>query len=85
MARIRVVRAQLRRVSVEIALAITPTSSDEFRMALVYFGEDMHVRLFALRAKDAVEITGTFDSETWNTPYIRGDAMQPVTAVPTTP
>jgi len=45
----------------------------------------MRVRLFALREKDSVEITGTFDSETWNTPYIRGDTMQPLTAVPTTP
>jgi len=69
----------------KIALAITPTSSDEFRMALVYFGEDMRVRLFALREKDSVEVTGTFDSETWNTPYIRGDTMQPLTAVPTAP
>jgi hypothetical protein len=69
----------------KIALAITPTSSDQLQMALVYFGEDMRVRLFALREKDSVEITGTFDSETWNTPYIRGDTMQPLTAVPTTP
>jgi hypothetical protein len=69
----------------KIALAITPTQSDEFRMALVYFGEDMRVRLFALREKDSVEITGTFDSESWHTPYIQGDTMQPLTAVPTTP
>jgi hypothetical protein len=69
----------------KIALAITPTPSDKFRIALVYFGEDMRVRLFALREKDSVEITGTFDSETWNTPYIRGDTMQPLAAVPTTP
>src|SRR4029077_10050639 len=27
----------------KIALSITPTSSDEFRVALVYFGEDMRV------------------------------------------
>jgi hypothetical protein len=69
----------------KIALAITPTPSDEFRIALVYFGENMRVRLFALRNKDSVEITGTFDSETWNTPYIQGDTMQPLAAVPTTP
>ena len=69
----------------KIALAITPTPSDQLRMALVYFGEDLRVRLFALREKDSVEITGTFDSETWNTPYIRGDTMQPLAAVPTTP
>jgi hypothetical protein len=69
----------------KIALAITPTPSDKLRIALVYFGEDLHVRLFALREKDSVEITGTFDSETWDTPYIRGDTMQPLTAAPTTP
>jgi len=68
----------------KIALAITPTPS-EFRMALVYFGEDMRVRLFALREKDFVEITGTFDSESWNTPYIQGHTMQPLSSVPTTP
>jgi hypothetical protein len=69
----------------KIALAIAPTPSDEFRMALVYFGEDMRVRLFALREKDSVEITGTFDSESWNTPYIQGHTMQPLSSVPTTP
>jgi hypothetical protein len=69
----------------KIALAISPTLSDKFRIALVYFGEDMRVRLFALREKDSVEITGTFDSETWNTPYIQGDTMQPVSAVPPRP
>jgi hypothetical protein len=68
-----------------IALAITPTPSDEFRIALVYFGENMRDRLFALRKKDSVEITGTFDSENWDTPYIQGDTMQPLAAVPTTP
>jgi hypothetical protein len=67
------------------ALAITPTPTDEFRIALVYFGEDMRVRLFALREKDSVEITGTFDSESWNTPYIQGHTMQPLSSVPTTP
>ena len=70
----------------KIALAITPTPSDELRMALVYFGEGMRVRLFALREKDSVEITGTFDSETWdNTPYVQGDTMQPLTTVPSRP
>jgi hypothetical protein len=69
----------------KIALAITPTPSDELRMALVYFGEDMRVRLFALREKDRVEITGMFDSETAHTPYIQGDTMRPLNAVPTTP
>ena len=69
----------------KIALAITPTPSDEFRMALVYFGEDMRVRLFALREKDFLEITGTFDSESWNTPYIQGHTMQPLASIPTTP
>jgi hypothetical protein len=69
----------------KIALAIAPTPSDEFRMALVYFGEDMRVRLFALREKDSVEITGTFDSESSNTPYIQGHTMQPLSSVPTTP
>lgn len=68
----------------KIALAITPTPS-ELRMALVYFGEDMRVRLFALREKDFVEITGTFDSESWNTPYIQGHTMRPLSSVPTTP
>jgi hypothetical protein len=51
-------------------------------MALVYFGEDMRVRLFALREKDSVEITGTFDSENWRTPYIQGDTMQLLMAAP---
>jgi hypothetical protein len=69
----------------KIALAIAPTTSDMFQIALVYFGEDMRVRLFALREKDSVEITGTFDSETWQTPYIQGDTMQLLTAVPITP
>lgn len=69
----------------KIALALTPTPSDEFRMALVYFGEDMRVRLFALRQKDFLEITGTFDSESWNTPYIQGHTMQPLSSIPTTP
>jgi hypothetical protein len=73
------------RSPLQIALAITPTPSDALRMALVYFGEDMRVRLYALREKDSVEITGTFDSESWHTPYIQGDTMQPLTAVPTTP
>jgi hypothetical protein len=66
----------------QIALAITPTPSDALRMALVYFGEDMRVRLFALREKDSVEITGTFDSENWHTPYIQGDTMQLLAAAP---
>jgi hypothetical protein len=52
---------------------------------LVYFGEDMRARLFALREKDPVEITGTFDSEMWQTPYIQADTMQLLTATPTTP
>jgi hypothetical protein len=69
----------------KIALAITPTPSDMFQIAVVYFGEDMRVRLFALRQKDSVEITGTFDSESWHTPYIQGDTMRTLTAVPTTP
>jgi len=69
----------------KIALAITPTPSDMFQIAVVYFGEDMRVRLFALQQKDPVEITGTFDSESWHTPYIQGDTMRPLTAVPTTP
>jgi hypothetical protein len=69
----------------KIALAITPTPSDMFQIAVVYFGEDMRVRLFALQQKDSVEITGTFDSESWHTPYIQGDTMRPLTAVPTTP
>jgi hypothetical protein len=68
----------------KIALAITATPSDTSRMALVYFGEDMRVRLFALREKDPVEITGTFDSEMWQTPYIQADTMQLLTATPTT-
>ena len=67
---------------VKIALAITPTPSEVLRMALVYFGEDMRVRLFALREKDSVEITGTFDSENWRTPYIQGDTMQLLMAAP---
>ena len=43
-------------------------------MALVYLGEDMRARLFAVREKDSGEITGTFDSESWNTPDIQGHA-----------
>ena len=70
------------RSPLQIALAITPTPSDALRMALVYFGEDMRVRLYALREKDSVEITGTFDSENWHTPYIRGDTMQLLAAAP---
>jgi hypothetical protein len=69
----------------KIALAITPTPGDELRMALVYFSEDMRVRLFALREKDAVEITGTFNSVAWHTPYIQGDMLQPLPAVSTRP
>jgi hypothetical protein len=69
----------------KIALAITPTPSDEFRLALVYFGEDMRVRLFALREKDPVEVTGTFDSDSWHTPYIQGDRLQPLASGLTTP
>jgi hypothetical protein len=64
------------RFPLQIVLAITPTPSDALRMALVYFGEDMRVRLDALREKDSVEITGTFDSEDWHTPYIHGDTME---------
>jgi hypothetical protein len=70
------------RSPLQIVLAITPTPSDALRMALVYFGEDMRVRLYALREKDSVEITGTFDSENWHTPYIQGDTMQLLTAAP---
>jgi hypothetical protein len=73
------------RSPLQIALAITPTPSDALRMALVYFGEDMRGRLFALQEKNSVEITGTFDSEMWQTPYIQGDTMQLLTAAPTTP
>jgi hypothetical protein len=69
----------------KIALAITPTPSDENRVAVVYFGEDMRARLFALREKDFVEITGTFDSESWNTPYIQGHTMQPMASAAGTP
>ena len=69
----------------KIALAITPTPGDQSQVALVYFGEDMRDRLFALREKDAVEITGTFGSDSWNTPYIQGLTMQPLSSVPTTP
>jgi len=70
------------RSPLQIALAITPTPSDALRMALIYFGADMRVRLYALREKDSVEITGTFDSENWHTPYIQGDAMQLLAAAP---
>jgi hypothetical protein len=73
------------RSPLQIALAITPTPSDPSRIALVYFGEVMRVRLFALQKKDSVEITGTFDSEMWQTPYIQGDTMQLLTATLTTP
>jgi hypothetical protein len=69
----------------QIALAITPTPSDALRIALVYFGEVMRVRLFALREHDSVEITGTFDSENWHTPYIQGDTMQLIMPPPPTP
>lgn len=70
------------RSPLQIVLAITPTPSDTLRMALVYFGEDMRVRLYTLRENDSVEITGTFDSENWNTPYIQGDTMQLLGAAP---
>lgn len=69
----------------KIALAMTPTPGDEVRLALVYFGEDMRVRLFALREKDPVEVTGTFNSDASYTPYIQGDSMQSFTSAPTTP
>jgi hypothetical protein len=69
----------------KIALAITPTASDESQMALVYFGEDLRDRLLALREKGAVEISGTFDSDRWNTPYIQGDTVQPLASIPTAP
>jgi hypothetical protein len=72
------------RSPLQIALAITPTPSDASRMGLVYFGEDMRVRLFALQENDSVEITGTFDSENWHTPYVQGDTMQLLRAAPTT-
>jgi hypothetical protein len=73
------------RSPLQIALAITPTPSDTARMALVYFGEDMRVRLFALQEKDSVEITGTFDSVMLQTPYIQGDTMQPAPTTPPVP
>jgi hypothetical protein len=73
------------RSPLQIALAITPTPSDASRMGLVYFGEDMRVRLFALQENDSVEITGTFDSENWHTPYVQGDTMQLLRAAPTAP
>ena len=73
------------RSPLQIVLAITPTPSDALRMALVYFGADMRVRLFALREKDSVEITGTFDSENWHTPYIQGGTMQVLAAAPAEP
>jgi hypothetical protein len=69
----------------KIALAITPTAGDENRTAVVYFGEDMRGRLFALREKEFVEITGTFDSESWDTPYIQGQTLQPVPSGAATP
>ena len=62
----------------KIALAITPTPGDDSRVAVVYFGADLRERLFALREKDSVEITGTFDSESWNTTYIQGHTVQPL-------
>ena len=68
----------------KIALAITPTPGDEARLALVYFGEDMRVRLFALREKEPVEVTGTFNSDASYTPYIQGDSLQSLTSAPTT-
>jgi len=71
------------RSPLQIVLAITPTPSEGLRMGLVYFGEDMRARLYALREKDSVEITGTFDSENWHTPYIQGDTMQLLAAAPT--
>ena len=71
------------RSPLQIVLAITPTPSEGLRMGLVYFGEDMRARLYALREKDSVEITGTFDSEDWHTPYIQGDTMQLLAAAPT--
>jgi hypothetical protein len=70
------------RFPLQIVLAITPTPSDAPRMALVYFGGDMRGRLYALRENDSVEITGTFDSENWHTPYIQGDTMQLLAATP---
>jgi hypothetical protein len=70
------------RSPLQIALAITPTPSDTLRMALVYFGADKRVRLYALREKDSVEITGTFDSENWHSPYIQGDTMRLLAADP---
>jgi hypothetical protein len=71
------------RSPLQIVLAITATPSDALRMALVYFGADMRVRLDALREKDSVEITGTFDSEDWHTPYIQGDTMRLVAVAQT--
>ena len=68
-----------------IALAITPAPHDDLRVALVYFAEDMRGPLFALREGDSVEITGTFESESWNTPYIRGQTLQRLSAGPHTP
>jgi hypothetical protein len=69
----------------KIALAITPAPGDENRTAVVYFGEDMRSRLFALREKEPVEITGTFDSESWNTPYIVGQTLEPLSSGGATP
>jgi len=54
----------------QIARAITLASSDAARVSLVYSGEDMRVRLFALQKNDAVEITGTFEAEMCQTPYV---------------
>ena len=70
------------RSPLKIALAITPTPSDTAPIALVYFGQEMRVRLFALQEKDPVEITGTFDAEMWQTPYIQGDTLQLLAAAP---
>jgi len=68
----------------KIVLAIAPTPGDA-RMALVYFGENMRERLFALREKDLVEISGTFDSEGLNSPYIQGRTIQLLRAATATP
>ena len=70
------------RSPLQIVLAITPTPSDARRLALVYFGADMRVRLDALREQDSVEITGTFESEDWHTAYIQGDTMRLLAVAP---
>jgi hypothetical protein len=69
----------------KIALAITPTPADANRTAVVYFAEDMRGRLFALHENDPVEITGTFASESWNTPYIQGETVQSLPSGAATP